>query len=144
MPLTINVGLNRKTSANYNSAGTSINLTAELDPSLLTRPHELQAEIDRLYAQAETALHRQAQRDRDALGVVDTGSSNGHHRHGRPATDAPPVTASQMRTIAMLGPDIADTEARALFQRELHQLTRPEASRLIDHLKRLTRPCRQQ
>ena len=34
MPLTVNVGISRKASANYQSAGLSINLTAELDQSL--------------------------------------------------------------------------------------------------------------
>jgi len=49
MPLTVNVGLSRKNSANYQSAGVSINLTAELDQSLLADPPRLQSEIDRIY-----------------------------------------------------------------------------------------------
>ena len=49
MPLTINVGLSRKASENFQSTGTSINITAELDQSLLARPDQLQQEIDRLY-----------------------------------------------------------------------------------------------
>lgn len=64
MPLTINVGLSRKSSENFNSAGTSINLTAELDQSLLARPRELQGAIDELYEQAELALEQQAQGSR--------------------------------------------------------------------------------
>jgi hypothetical protein len=59
MPLTIDVGLSRKASENYQSTGTSINITAELDQSLLARPDQLQQEIDRLYEQANTALDRQ-------------------------------------------------------------------------------------
>jgi hypothetical protein len=38
MPLTISVGLSRKASENYQSTGVSINITAELDQSLLARP----------------------------------------------------------------------------------------------------------
>ena len=38
MPLTVNVGISRKASANYQSQGLSINLTAELDQSLLADP----------------------------------------------------------------------------------------------------------
>ena len=38
MPLTIDVGLSRKASKDYQSTGTSINLTAELDQALLPRP----------------------------------------------------------------------------------------------------------
>lgn len=60
MPLTVNVGLSRKSSQNYQSAGVSINLTAELDQALLADPPRLQQEIDRIYGQAADALDRQA------------------------------------------------------------------------------------
>jgi hypothetical protein len=63
MPLTVNVGISRKSSANYQSTGVSINLTAELDQSLLADPPRLQTEIDRIYAQAKTALERKATHD---------------------------------------------------------------------------------
>ena len=42
MPLSINVGLSRKASKNYQSTGVSINIVAELDAALLARPEELQ------------------------------------------------------------------------------------------------------
>ena len=42
MPLSINVGLSRKASRDYQSTGVSINVTAELDQSLLAKPDELQ------------------------------------------------------------------------------------------------------
>ena len=60
MPLSINVGLSRKASKDFQSSGVSINVTAELDQSLLARPDELQQQIDALYAQAQQALDRQA------------------------------------------------------------------------------------
>src|SRR6204780_1212170 len=60
MPLSINVGLSRKASKDYQSIGVSINVTAELDQSLLTKPDELQAQVANLYAQAESALEQQA------------------------------------------------------------------------------------
>ena len=56
MPLSVNVGLSKKSSANYQSLGQSINLTTELDQFLLARPRELPAQIAALYAQAQTAL----------------------------------------------------------------------------------------
>lgn len=59
MPLTINVGLSRKSSENYQSRGVSINVSAELDQSLLADPHRLQREIAGLYVQAEEALEEQ-------------------------------------------------------------------------------------
>ena len=38
MPLSINVGLSRKASKDYQSTGVSINVTTELHQSLLDRP----------------------------------------------------------------------------------------------------------
>ena len=61
MPLTVNVGLNRKASRDFQSAGVSINLAAELDMGLLADPPRLQHEIEKVYAQAEAALDRQVQ-----------------------------------------------------------------------------------
>jgi hypothetical protein len=59
MPLTVNVGISRKASANYQSAGVSINLTAELDTGLLGDPPRLQDEVAKVYLQAGDALERQ-------------------------------------------------------------------------------------
>ena len=56
MSISINVGLSRKSSVDFQSQGQSINLTAELDQFLLARPRELQAQIAALYAEAQTAL----------------------------------------------------------------------------------------
>src|SRR5271156_456688 len=60
MPLSINVGLSRKDSKDYQSTGVSINVSAELDQALLARPQELQKQIDALYGQAASALDRHA------------------------------------------------------------------------------------
>src|SRR5438105_4063921 len=60
MPLTVNVGLSRKASRDYQSTGVSINVTAELDQSLLAHPQELQRRIDDLYCQAQAAIDRRA------------------------------------------------------------------------------------
>ncbi len=53
MPLSINVGLSRKASKDYQSTGTSINITAELDSAPLGKPEELQRAVDQLYQHAE-------------------------------------------------------------------------------------------
>jgi hypothetical protein len=60
MPLSVNVGLSRKASRDFQSIGSSINVTAELDATLLSRPDELQQQIAALYREAEQALDRQA------------------------------------------------------------------------------------
>jgi hypothetical protein len=59
MPLTVNVGLNRKASRDFQSAGVSINLSAELDMGLLGDPPRLQHEVAKVYAQASEAIDRQ-------------------------------------------------------------------------------------
>lgn len=61
MPLTVNVGLNRKASMVFPSAGVSNNLAAELDMGLLANPPRLQHEIEKVYMQAEAALDKQVQ-----------------------------------------------------------------------------------
>ncbi len=69
MPLIINLGIAKKESKNFNSTGYSINLTAELDSALLCDTYRLQTEIQRIYAQAETALENQ-------MRPVQTAASN--------------------------------------------------------------------
>jgi hypothetical protein len=59
MPLTVNVGLNRKASRDFQSAGVSINLSAELDMGLLGDPPRLQHEVAKVYAQASEPIDRQ-------------------------------------------------------------------------------------
>jgi hypothetical protein len=164
MPLIITVGLNRKRSENYQSDGASISLTAELDPSLLSRPEALQAHIDSLYEQADTALafrsfpsvpqqhhcpaHASHQPSPSAM--VDTAGredcskqvgknirSNGNGQSvGR-------MTNSQRRAINVIASAIGvdpHREARALKGVELDQLSVRQASDLIDHLKAQSRP----
>jgi len=148
MPLTINVGLSRKTSENYNSTGTSINLTAELDQSLLARPDELQDAIAELYEQAEDALEQQAQTD-DEPRKADPrdsrrSSSRSHTRNGDSARNGNrnggSMTDSQKRAIHAIA-DRLDVdpaeECRHEFGVDLDSLSIREASKLIDHLKSL-------
>ena len=62
MPLSVNVGLSRKASEDYQSTGVSINVTAEFGQALLAEPDQLQRQIGDLYAQAHHALDRQMNR----------------------------------------------------------------------------------
>ena len=143
MPLTINVGLSRKASKDYQSSGVSINVTAELDQSLLARPRELQTEIDRLYAQAEDGLARQVDRsDEPGSGRLGNGRSNGGP--SRTGSNGGGMTTSQERAIhaiaKRLGVDPKD-EIRHEFGLNLDDLTVREASKAIDHLKALDQPA---
>lgn len=163
MPLSINVGLSRKSSRDYQSAGQSINVTAELDQSLLARPAELQDQIAALYRQAQLALDNAASGTAPSSNPVANGNgssssqnglrvhtppSNGHSRHsgnGRTARTAsgPPLTASQSRAIfaiaGRLGFD-ADEVCADEVGCNVDHLTIGQASQLIDLLKSLDAP----
>ncbi len=153
MPLNVNVGLSRKRSENYQSDGISINLTAELDATLLAKPEELQNQIDALYRQAEAAMDRQIApappprssppsngRYRNGNGSTNGARSNGNgNRHGRTGAVAP-MTVSQRRAIEAIAQRVnadATYEAREIAGAELDDLTIRQASELIDHLKLL-------
>lgn len=164
MPLTINVGLSRKASKDYQSTGVSINITAELDQSLLAKPEELQSQIDELYGQAQQAIDRQVEslreteprgqqqqrrypprqdnRPRNGSRNNSGGNSGGNGRYSEPRRQAPPVmTHSQRRAIESIAQrldldpvDHIDREFGWAFQ----ELTLKEASQIIDHLKSLS------
>jgi hypothetical protein len=155
MPLSVNVGLNRKASHNYQSTGVSINVTAELDATLLTKPDELQQQIAGLYSQAESALERQAARlappeTSRTNGARTNGSSRSYNRQNgnrRPngngggySSSAGHMTQSQSRAIDAIARRVnadAAYEAREITGAELEDLTVRQASDLIDHLKSL-------
>ena len=149
MPLSINVGLSRKASKDYQSTGVSINVTAELDQSLLARPDELQEQINALYAQAEQALDRQAgapaqpesrpapsRPARNGGYRNGNGNANGHRSNGNGGG----MTDSQRRAILAIarraGADAA-YECDQIIGTPLDDLTVRQASELIDHLKTL-------
>jgi hypothetical protein len=162
MPLSINVGLSRKASRNYQSTGVSINFTAELDQSLLAKPQDLQAEIAHLYAQAESAMVQQANgmaqsnprpvRSNGSNGrsQSDRGYANGGRRtngngnaNGNGHGNGGGMTASQRRAILAIADRVgidAGQEARDVIGSELDNLSVRQASQLIDHLKAIQPP----
>jgi hypothetical protein len=148
MPLSINVGLSRKASRDYQSTGVSINVTAEPDQALLAKPDELQRQIGDLYSQAQNALDRQA----DALGDPqprrngqnDRGRDRGNgydHRNGRNGQEDrrdAAMTSSQRRALLAIVKrwDInLDAECHDFIGEEFERLSIRQASELIDHLK---------
>lgn len=160
MPLCVNVGLNRKASADFQSRGCSINITAELDAALLTRPQELQGAIDNLYDQARLALDRQCAdepgtapcawvpSERASPPQNEYRSRNGHGygngQGGNGSVGAAdgglrPMTPRQRSAILGLArrADMdAVASARRTFGIGLDELSTRQASQLIDSLKR--------
>jgi hypothetical protein len=107
MPLTVNVGLNRKASRDYQSAGVSISLSVELCSWLINDPARLQAEVAKVYAEAQAALENQVQSmtvtgtsvRRSEPGAMSRngagqGLGNSDH-HGFPGTGQGPVTVTE-------------------------------------------------
>ena len=146
MPLTINVGLSRKASKDYQSTGTSINLTAELDQSLLTRPNELQAAVGELYQLAEASLERQANGDEQQppTARIDHGRPNVANGNGQQARGSGSpgrgMTESQRKAIHAIAKGLGIdpvAEARHELGVDLDRASIGEASKLIDHLKGL-------
>jgi hypothetical protein len=142
MPLSINVGLSRKASRDYQSTGVSINVTAELDSALLQKPAELQQQIAGLYAQAEFALDRQANGKVPAAPASRTNGYAGTSTRsnvGNGQRNGSGMTASQRKAILSIasrnGVDAA-AEAQDRFGTSLDDLTLRQASELIDYLKR--------
>jgi hypothetical protein len=141
MPLSINVGLSRKASRDYQSTGVSINVTAEPDQSLLAKPEELQKQIGGLYSQAQAALDCQA----NALGdpqlprTSHNGQRNNGNRHnGHDDRRNAAMTASQRRAILAIVKrwDInLEAECREYIGEQFEKLSISQASELIDHLK---------
>jgi hypothetical protein len=142
--LTINVGLSRKASADFQSTGVSINITAELDQSLLAHPDQLQEQIDGLYQEAETALDRRISMPEPQKHL--NGSGNGHAVPGEGSQGAngsaksTAMTESQGRAIRAIARRLnldPAAECTKVFGWTLECLTVREASQLIDHLKSL-------
>ena len=150
MPLSINVGLSRKASRDYQSTGVSINVTAELDQALLAKPDELQKQVNDLYAQAQQALDRQA----NVLAEPSQPDSSRHRGNGH--RDRPNgnrhrdrnnggngrgdrMTDSQHRAIVSIARRLdcdLDYECREIVGAAFDDLTIRQASEMIDYLKR--------
>jgi hypothetical protein len=149
MPLSINVGLSRKASRDYQSAGVSINVSAELDQALLAKPDELQKQVGDLYAQAQQALDRQANmlgepsqpdsaRNR-GNGHPQRSNGNGHRdRNNGGNGRGDRMTDSQHRAITSIARRLncdLDFECREIVGAAFDDLTIRQASDMIDYLK---------
>jgi len=156
MPMKLNVGISRKVGEpNYGSRGASINLELEVDQSLIEQPARLKQRIEKLFALARAAVADELAACRPNPSDADTHrrqhatAAQYPARAGLPADTSPaadngrsqterPATASQLRALrsiaARRGLDLA-TIVRGEFGCTPSQLSLPQASWLIDHLK---------
>ena len=132
----LNCGISRKVGEpNYGSRGATANIELELQDSAAHDTNVLHQKIRGLFAIAKTAVDEElARSSAGTSGPAQSAASNG-------ARDARPATDSQLRAIRAISERLGlDPEAQAQqqFGRDLSELSLPEASRLIDHLKGLT------
>lgn len=132
----LNCGVSRKVGEpNYGSRGASVNVELELEGSAAQDTNVLQQKIRGLFAIAKTAVDEELDRTSAGTGTAATG-----HRNGAGNGDARPATDSQLRAIRAISERLGldpEAQARQQFHRGLSELSLPEASRLIDHLKGL-------
>ncbi len=147
MPLSINVGLSKKSSVDYQSQGRSINVTAELDQTLLARPAELQRQIAALYQQAQEALDQAATEpaapppQRTNGHAKANGNGDGYANGQQNGRTEPPMTTSQRRAILAIAQRHRadpDTECLDEFGCRVSELSIRQASLFIDYLNALT------
>ncbi len=142
----LNCGVSRKVGEpNYGSRDASVNVELELESTAGQDTKLLHDKIRRLFALAKSSVDEE-------LGLT---SINGAAPAPNQAPNAPitnhtgpvsngnttkPATDGQLRAIwaicNQLGID-QDVESQRTFQRPVSQLTVPEASKLIDHLKQV-------
>jgi hypothetical protein len=105
MPLTLNVGLNRKVGEpNYGSRGASVCFEVEIESGLVREPDELRERIRYLFGLAKEAVEEELNGNSSPStnGHSGNGHRNGHDNNGngsrRPANGRS-ATASQVRAI---------------------------------------------
>ena len=157
MPLTLNVGFNRKVGeANYGSRGASVNLEIEVESGLVREPDKLQAKIDYLFELAKASVDSQlagiGQAEPEpapvAISPNDNGShggnghatvstnGNGNGTNGHRASEKQINYVNQLaRSIRGLGVRRLESLTGRLFGKPLADLTSLDASSLIDTLK---------
>ena len=130
----LNAGVSRKVGEpNYGSRGASVNVELELESAVVNDTEALYEKIRRLFALAKHSVDEE-------LGISTSDPGNGGGPSSTSNGDPRPATDKQKYAIAAICSENGfdeDQEAMGLFGRPVSQLTLPEASQLIDHLKKL-------
>jgi hypothetical protein len=150
MPMTINVGLNRKIGLpDYGSAGASCNVQFEADHGLLDRDlDEFQDRVQRAFTACRQAVQDELAREQPVgtappaaeakAGNGTATNGNGRNGNGHQATskqlDYAKRLAGQIRGVGIRR---LEALAEKMFGRPLAALTSLDASSLIDTLKKI-------
>jgi hypothetical protein len=132
MPLTLNVGFNRKVGEpNYGSRGANVNLELELDSGLVDQPERLKDRVRQLFMLAKTSVDEElAQRPAAVSNTTIHGSQRDSTRR---------ATASQIRALQTIA-DRQQLDLAAVLQDRFgsgtaEDLSITEASQLIDEFR---------
>lgn len=157
MPMKLNVGLSRKVGeANYGSRGASVNVELEVDGSLASDPAKLHNRIRQLFALVRNSLTEELNGGHHHAAGTGNGNGNGgtappastsnasaggsYDQKGQGNGRSRPATTSQVKAIYAITRSQQINLAQLLGERfsvnRPDELTLPEASRLIDELKR--------
>lgn len=136
MPLTMNVGLNRKVGeANYGSRGASVNLEVELESSLVREPDQLREKIKYLFKLARESVEEELKGEAAPPATNGHGHSNGRHHPAKRRC----ATASQVRALRAIATrqaiDLASEVSSRYGVKRADDLSISEASELIDAFK---------
>lgn len=136
MPLTINVGLNRKVGEpNYGSRGASVHLELELDSSLVNEPPRLQEKIRQLFGMVRASLAEELKGGSGGQASNGNGQEQVNGKDGKPR----PATQSQVRALNAVaknqGLDIAAFIHERFQVHKAEELSVKQASEAIAQLK---------
>ncbi len=142
----LNCGVSRKVGEpNYGSRGASVSVELELESTAAQDNKLLHDKIRRLFALAKSSVDEEfglapAKVAAPAPSQAPNAPTPNHTGPVSNGNTTKPATDGQLRAIwaicNQLGID-QDVESQRTFQRPVSQLTVPEASKLIDHLKQV-------
>lgn len=142
----LNCGISRKVGEpNYGSRGASVNVELELESAAAQDTNLLHDRIRRLFAIAKSSVDEELGIAAIAGAPQQSSQPSGaptpsHTSPSSNGNSTKPATEAQLRAIwaicNQLGID-QDAEAQRTFRHPVSQLTVPEASKLIDHLKQV-------
>ncbi len=136
MPLTLNVGLSRKVGeANYGSRGGNVNLELEVESALVAEPAKLKERIRTLFTLIRAALAEEL----SGSHPLTHGARPPPEANGRPPSPPRPATPAQVSAIYAIARrtnvDLGELLQGRFQVPRPEDLSVPEASQVIDHLK---------
>lgn len=131
MPLTLNIGHSRKVGEpNFGSRGASVNLTMEVEASVVRDPEELRRKIKYLFGLAKESVDEE---------LSKTPQQSNGRANGQSRADERPATSNQVRALLAISRrqrvNLSAEVSRRFDVDHPDRLSVAQASELIDLLK---------